>query len=117
MFFADEVRDPSEHRPKKQKLSESELEMARELIDRMAGDFDPAKYEDTYRAKLLKVIRQKAKGKPVKVAEPRRPEQPPDLIDALRASLAEGRATPGGGRRAKKGGSSRKSARSRKAHR
>jgi DNA end-binding protein Ku len=116
MFFADEVRDPGEHRPKKQKLSQSELEMARELIDRMAGDFDPGKYEDTYRAKLLKVIRQKAKGKTVKVPERREPEQAPDLIEALRASLAEGRATSGGGRRTKKGGS-RKSTGSRKARR
>jgi DNA end-binding protein Ku len=102
MFFADEVRDPSEHRPRKQKLSPGELEMARELIDRMAGDFDPSKYRDTYREKLLKVIKQKARGKAVKPAERREPERAPDLIEALRASLAEGRDGRGNGGRSRK---------------
>jgi len=108
MFFANEIRDAKEHRPSNQKLSRGELEMARELIDRMAGDFEPEKYKDTYREKLLKVIKQKARGKAVKPPERREPERAPDLLEALRASLAEGR---GGGARASggKGGRSRAS--------
>jgi DNA end-binding protein Ku len=107
MFFADEIRDAADHRPKKQRLSDSELEMARELIDRMAGDFDPKKYHDTYREKLLDVIKLKARGKAVKPPERREEERAPDLIEALRASLAEGRTTRGSngnGSRSRSGG-------------
>jgi non-homologous end joining protein Ku len=34
-----------------------ELEMAQDLIDRMAGDFDISQYKDGYRQQLMGVIR------------------------------------------------------------
>lgn len=61
--------------------------MAAELIDRFAGSFDIEKYEDTYRKALLKVIRAKAKGKEVHVERQPQPEEAPDLMAALRASV------------------------------
>jgi DNA end-binding protein Ku len=88
LYFADEVRDPGKVTPStKVKVAKRELDMATELIDRFSGDFDPTKYRDTYRDALLKVIRQKQKGKEIKVPEREEPSTPDDLMEALRASL------------------------------
>ena len=90
LFFADEVRDPDTITPSRRvKVEKRELRMATELIDRFSGDFDPSKYRDTYRDALLKVIRQKQKGKEIKVPERQEPSTPDDLMEALRASLDE----------------------------
>jgi DNA end-binding protein Ku len=94
MRFADEVVSPKEieevvtengETPKKQ-----ELEMARQLIDSLAGDFDPEKYEDEYRTELLDLIERKAKGEAVveAVSEEPKPTKAPDLMSALEESLA-----------------------------
>jgi DNA end-binding protein Ku len=93
LFFADEVRPVDEIRPKKVKVEKRELQMAMELIDRFSGDFDPGKYEDSYRKALLKVIQRKRKGKEIKVPKREQPEPADDLMDALRQSLdaAKGR--------------------------
>ncbi len=95
LFFADEVRDPDTITPSKRvKVEKRELQMATELIDRFSGDFDPSKYRDTYRDALLKVIRQKQKGKEIKVPERQEPSTPDDLMEALRASLDEAKGKP-----------------------
>ena len=96
LFFADEVRDPGKITPSKRlKVEKRELQMATELIDRFSGDFDPSKYQDTYRAALLKVIRQKEKGKEIKVPERQEPSTPDDLMEALRASLDQAKGNGG----------------------
>jgi DNA end-binding protein Ku len=98
MHFADEIRPVDEIAPGNVKVDKRELDLARELIDRFSGSFDPSRYEDTYQQRLLEVIEQKRSGKEVRAApEPER-EEPPDLMDALRASLES--AKRDGGRRA-----------------
>lgn len=88
LYFADEIRDSGELKPKRARVSKDELEMAAALIDRFKGTFDPSKYEDTYTAKLLDVIKRKAKGETVTVEQPEREaEEAPDLMAALRASI------------------------------
>jgi|tagenome__1003787_1003787.scaffolds.fasta_scaffold20441937_2 DNA end-binding protein Ku len=90
LYFEDEIRDPREIRPKRTRISAAERKMARQLIDQMAGDFNPGKYSDSYRDSLLDVIHRKAKGKTVERAEPEAgQDQAPDLLDALKASLTE----------------------------
>jgi DNA end-binding protein Ku len=87
MFFADEIRPTTGIKPRKRSVGKQELEMALDLIDRFRSSFEPEKYEDTYRAALLRVIRQKQKGKEVHV-EPRTEDgEPVDLLSALRASV------------------------------
>jgi DNA end-binding protein Ku len=95
LYFADEVRPHKEHKPKGERVARQELEMARDLIDRMAGDFDITRYKDTYRNQLMGVIRKKAKGQKITVPKPERREQAPDLMAALQKSLedAAGRRT------------------------
>jgi DNA end-binding protein Ku len=96
MYFADEIRPIDEIKPQRARVSSEELEMAATLIERFSGHFKPERYKDTYRQSLLKVIRAKQKGKEVHVETPAKPEEAPDLLTALRASLEERkRAAPG----------------------
>jgi DNA end-binding protein Ku len=104
MHFHDEIRPVKELKPSKVSVGKQELEMARQLIDRFTGSFKPEKYEDTYRKALLKVIRDKRKGKEIHVPPKVEEEGPPDLMAALRASIEEAK----GGRgksRSRNGGS------------
>ena len=103
MFFADEIRPTDEIAPRKAKVGKQELEMALDLIDRFRGPFEPEKYEDTYRAALLRVIDRKRKGKEVHVEPQAEREEPTDLLEALRASVA---AHTKNGKRARRGNGS-----------
>ena len=87
MFFADEIRPTKGIKPRKTAVGKQELAMALDLIERFHSGFRPEKYEDTYRAALLKVIRQKRAGKEVH-REPRAADGAPvDLLAALRESV------------------------------
>jgi DNA end-binding protein Ku len=96
MYFADEIRPADDLRPKGVRVGKQELEMAASLIDRFRGDFDPSRFKDTYTKRLLDVIRRKRKGEEVHAAPEVEPEEAPDLMEALRASLEAhgGRARP-----------------------
>jgi DNA end-binding protein Ku len=101
MYFADEVR-PAEGiapKPRKGGVDERQLEMAMRLIEQQATDFEPEKYHDVYRERLMEVIERKARGKAVKAPRRKQAKQPDDLMEALRASLeqAKGRRSGGGG--------------------
>ena len=87
MYFADEIRPIDEIDPGSVRVSKDELEIAADLIDRFAGPWKPDRYRDTYRDRLLEVIKAKGKGKEVAVEEAPEPEQPEDLLEALRASV------------------------------
>jgi DNA end-binding protein Ku len=69
-----------------------ELEMARQLVEALSAAWEPAKYRDTWREKVLAFLEQKAKGQPW-VAAGEAPVATPeaDLLQALSASLAAGR--------------------------
>jgi DNA end-binding protein Ku len=97
MHFADEVRPADDHAPKKAKVSDRELQAAVDLIERLAEDFEPESYEDSYRKRLCEIIRAKQKGETVPVAEvEEEAEEPEDLLAALRRSVeeAKGRKRP-----------------------
>ncbi len=100
LYFADEIRPHDEIAPdgRKGRVDKDELKMARQLIGALSGDFDPAKYADRYRERLLDVIKAKRKGETIQAAPAPDDEEPPDLLEALRASLAA-REGKGGGRR------------------
>jgi DNA end-binding protein Ku len=87
LYFADEIRDVGEIKPKRAKVEKRELEMAQQLIDSFSGEWKPEQYEDTYREALCEVIEAKRKGKEVHVAAEVEEEQPTDLMAALRASV------------------------------
>jgi DNA end-binding protein Ku len=87
LYFADEIRPVEDVRPKRQRVAKGELEMAQQLIDAFAADWEPEKYGDTYRDALCAVIEAKRKGKEVHVAAEPEEERPTDLLEALRASV------------------------------
>jgi DNA end-binding protein Ku len=91
MLFGDEVVPDDElDLPREEvELSERELKMARQLIDSLSGDFEPDKYHDEYRERVLELIEQKASGQEIVVEEPtEEPTKVVDLMAALEASLA-----------------------------
>jgi DNA end-binding protein Ku len=63
--------------------------MAEQLIGTLAQDFEPERYRDTYRDRVLELVRQKAEGHEL-VAQPSEPAPAPvvDLVKALQESLA-----------------------------
>lgn len=107
MYFGDEIRPASELAPEGVKVDKRELEMAEQLIESFTGEFDPSRYEDTYRDALCEIIRAKRKGEEVHVPErAEEEEQAPDLLSALRASVeaAQGGRGRGRGRSRSNGG-------------
>ena len=100
LHFADEIRPVDEIKPSKGRVGNEELEMASRLIESFTGHFEPKKYKDTYRDELMAVIEAKRKGKQVHAAaEVEEESEPPDLMTALRESIARSR---GASRRARK---------------
>jgi DNA end-binding protein Ku len=91
MLFADELIDPSdidELPDADVRATEREVDMARQLIESLATGFEPAKYHDEYRERVLELIERKASGEEVTVpAEPEEPAAVPDLMAALEASI------------------------------
>ena len=107
LLFADEVvatADLEVRTTKDTKPSEREIDMARQLVDTFSAEWDPAKYKDDYREKLLAMIGAKAEGQ--QVAAPEEPERPAPVVDlmaALEASLARAGKRPRSKARTKEG--------------
>jgi DNA end-binding protein Ku len=109
MLFHDEVvpHDDLDDLPdaKDLKASDRELRMAQQLIDSLSSDFDPSKYRDEYRDKVLDLIERKAQGEEIAVqAEAPAPAKVPDLMAALEASLAAVKDDDGGDGKSDGGG-------------
>ena len=102
MLFADEVISPAGIEdmpdPAKLKASARELEVAKQLVDSLAADFEPERYHDTYREQVLELIERKAQGEEITLEAPAQPkrEPTPDLMSALKASLEAVRAHDAG---------------------
>jgi DNA end-binding protein Ku len=103
MIFHDEVipTDRLDELPDGEEVaaSDKELAMAQQLVESLAGEFDPTKYADTYREEVLALIERKAEGKEIAVQPPpeEEPGEVPDLMAALQASLAEVKKRTGDG--------------------
>ena len=92
MLFADELVPISELEdlPDPGDVGERELAVARLLIDALSTDFDPTRYHDEYRERVLELIARKAEGQQPPVAPAaHEPAGVRDLLDALKASLAK----------------------------
>jgi len=103
MHFGDEVvsSESVSDLHHKSKVDDRELKVAGQLIDSLTSEFDPGKYHDEYREKVLDLIEQKQDGKkPIKLAKSSEPKvsRGPDLIAALEASLARGKSASSGAR-------------------
>ena len=102
MLFGDEVIPPDRidelEGLDEDQASDRELKMAQQLIASLSGDFEPEKYRDEYRERVLELIERKAAGEEIAVApEAEAPAAAPDLMAALEASLAAMTGPDGGG--------------------
>jgi DNA end-binding protein Ku len=93
MVYADEVNEPTEipelAELEEVELSDKELDMARQLVESLAVDFEPEKFEDGYRVAVLDLIERKAAGEDVVApAASAEPDKVIDLMAALEASVA-----------------------------
>jgi DNA end-binding protein Ku len=91
MYFADEIRTPSEELdslPKDAAFEGRELEVAKKLVESLSVDWSADDYHNTYRARVEELIERKREGHAV-VFEAERPKSNViDLMAALEASVA-----------------------------
>ena len=96
--YADELVDTAPLAfPSPAKVRTAELDMAKMLIDNLAGEWEPSKYTDEYRENLMKLIKARMKGeKPhLPAPEPAPAGEVVDLMERLRQSLAAQSGTSG----------------------
>lgn len=96
LHYADELRAPDEIKVADGEVKAAELTLAKKLIEQGAADsFDPAKYKDTVRERVLEAIKRKVEGEDI--TEASAPQggdgKVLDLVEALKASLS-GKARP-----------------------
>jgi DNA end-binding protein Ku len=87
--FSQEIREPSELKlPPVSKNKTKEMDMANKLVAQLTEKFNIEKYKDTYTAKLLKIIKEKSKGKKITVPKMKVVHKQSDnLMEMLKASL------------------------------
>jgi len=90
MLYPDEIVASSDvdGLPVRVKTDARELKMASQLVESLTVEWDPKRYKDTYRERLLDVIKRKAKGEEI-VTEPvhEQAAEVVDLMAALEASI------------------------------
>ena len=93
LLYADEVRSLADLDIEKVSVSDGELKLALQFIEQISQDnYDPAQFEDEEKKRVLAAIDEKIAGKEVVATEAPEPAgggQVIDLMDALRASLAQ----------------------------
>jgi DNA end-binding protein Ku len=91
---ADEYAFP-DRAPSTYKIGKRELDMARQLVRSMSGEWKPSEYRDEFRARLAKVIAERMKHKGARVEKPAEEEHVQesdkvvDLMAVLRRSLEQ----------------------------
>jgi len=91
LYYADEVRPFSEVPLGESELKPEELTLAVQFIRQAAGDtFDPGKYQDDVRKRILEQIERKIQGQEITATPEEEPQaQIIDLMEALKQSLAQ----------------------------
>jgi DNA end-binding protein Ku len=91
LFFAEDVRPSAEIQDAvgETDVKDAELELARQVIGSLEGDFVADDFENEYRTELRQMLEAKLDGREIARPEPV-PEAPVvDLMDALKRSVAE----------------------------
>ncbi|HEU4471773.1 MAG TPA: Ku protein [Flavisolibacter sp.] len=92
MRYVEEIREvPEVEQPQSEKITAKEMELAKKLIGQLTETFNPAAFKDTYISELKKVIKAKAAGKDIHIAEPKKKAATvKDLMEVLKQSLDTG---------------------------
>jgi DNA end-binding protein Ku len=111
LYYSDEIRSFAEVPLGEGDVKPEELKLAVQLIEQAAsGTFEPGKYEDEVRKRVLAQIERKVQGQEITAAPEEAPQaQIIDLMDALKKSLAQTdaagpRAAPAAARKKKSAG-------------
>src|SRR5437868_12156167 len=92
LFLAEDVRSEAEIEEAVGEIAvnDAELELARQVIGSLAADFDPGELVSDYRRDLKALLDAKLAGEEIAAPEPVEEKAPViDLMEALRASVAE----------------------------
>lgn len=92
MHWPDEIREAEfEELDKHVNVRDNEVKMARQLIQQLTGEFNPSEFEDEYRVRLQELAEKKIEGQEITVSAETEEEPAPvvDLMEALKASVAE----------------------------
>ncbi len=96
LYYAEDVRPVQEivEAVGEMDIQEPELAMARQLVESLAGAFDPEDYENEHRRELRAMLEAKVAGQEIVQPEPV-PEAAPvvDLVEALKQSIAQAKTT------------------------
>ncbi len=90
LHYSEEIAFDEDITPEKGKIAVEDQNRIKKSIEQMIEDFDPGKYADDRRRKLMDLLTAKAKEKaPVEspAAEEEEGEGPPDLVAALEESM------------------------------
>jgi DNA end-binding protein Ku len=97
LFVAEDVRSQAEidEAVSDTEIKDAEMELARQVIDSLSGDFEAEELESEYRRDLRAMLESKLAGEEIKRPEPE-PEEAPviDLMEALRQSVSEAQKKP-----------------------
>jgi DNA end-binding protein Ku len=90
LFLAEDVYSQAEisEAVEGTEVKEPELELARQIIEGLAGDFEPSEFASEYRRDLRALLEAKTRGEEIVVPEPAEPAPVVDLMEALKASVA-----------------------------
>jgi DNA end-binding protein Ku len=95
LFVHDDVKDHAEidDAVAGSEVRKPELDLAKQIIASLEGDFDPEELRSTYRESLRELLEAKLEGTEIVAPEPAAPAPVVDLMEALRASVAAAKGT------------------------
>jgi DNA end-binding protein Ku len=90
LFLAEDVYSSAEisEAVEETKVKKTELDLARQVIDSLAGDFEPTELASEYRRDLKALLEAKMRGEEIVAPEPTEVAPVIDLMEALKASVA-----------------------------
>jgi DNA end-binding protein Ku len=93
LYYAEDIRarDEIDGAVAETEVQEPELEMARQLVASLVGEFDPEEFVNEYRGELKAMLEAKLAGEEIVAPEQPAPAQVVDLMEALKESVAQAR--------------------------
>jgi len=94
VLFQQEIRPTDElDLPTRKRPGKAKVDRAVALVEALGADFDHSAYKDRYRSRLRKIVKDKEAGETIEAPPaPKAPGPPPDIMEALKASLDKVRA-------------------------
>lgn len=87
LYYPDELHEKNRPEAPSGKVQGKELDLAKDLVDKLTEPFKPESFEDEYRKNVERLIEQKQHGKKVTtIAQPKKAKVV-DLLEALKKSL------------------------------